>query len=392
MTVVGDLCNRHGYPPALRSVLDEVVAAARAEIPGLRALVLSGSVATGDFVWREFGGVVRLLSDIDVLAFAGRGGSHASFSQVLRQLEQRHSSPLFEIDVSISPASALRHLPERYQFVEARLAAVAPVGEEVLPLFPERFDPRAARQSFFGNVWKGVLNWPGIDAGDDELYRLALARMILDLPILAFSESGSCIPGHAARVEAFCELPGEHPLAQSDLVGAVTRALRMRRQGDVSREDLESDAPRVIDALLDFLDGGGPLGDVDASLARRVGRLLPPRPLRRLAGELRGGLLTPGLLLRDPLWWLRRKEAVGGAALLGLLRFALAGASGSPPPGIASLLRAWSGGDRPVGIGPAYLADARRIYWAGRRRLYPSDAQKPGELDLVTGKRPRTRD
>jgi predicted nucleotidyltransferase len=378
LTVVGDLCSRHGYPAALRSILDEVVAAARAEIPGLRAIVLSGSVATGDFVWRDVGGAVRLLSDIDVFVFAGRSGPHASFSQVLRELERRHPSPLFEIDVSISGASTLRHLPERYQFVEARLAAVAPVGEEVLALFPERFDPRAARQSFFGNVRKGVLNWPEMAASDDELYRLALARMILDLPILAFSESGRCIPGHAARAEAFRELPDQHPLAQPDLVRAVNCALRMRQWGDVSREGLEADALRVIDALFDFLDGAGPVGEADALLARRIGRLLPPRPLRRLAGEFRAAVLTPRLLLRDPLWWLRRKEAAGGAALLGLFRFALTGANGSPPPGIAPLLQAWSGGESTEGVGEAFLADARRVYRAGHRRLFPAAAHKPG--------------
>jgi hypothetical protein len=387
VTGLGDLCERHGYPRALRDVLEALVGSARTEIPGLCALVLSGSVATGDFVWRGGGSSVRLLSDIDVFAFAQRGGPRPGFSVAVERLERSQASALFHIDVSISPVSALRKLPRRFQFVEAGLAGVAPIGAEVLASFPRHFDPRAARQSFFGNVWKGILCWPGPAAREDETYRLALARMILDLPILAFSERGRCIPGHTARAEAFLALDESHPLVGATTRRAVDLALRMRRSGDVARRDLEDLVPVVVDALLDFLDGGGPTGSADWALARRIGRLLPPRTPRRLAGELRAVLRDPGMLWRDPGWWSRRKEAAGGAALVGLLRFALDGAVGPPPTGLSPLLRAFTGGGAPDGEGAAYLAEACRLYWEGRCRLYPSDAQKGRDVGALLGAR-----
>lgn len=374
---VQELCQRYGYPNALHQVLDELVEAARSEIPGLRALVLSGSVATGDFVWRTgpSGEDARLLSDIDVLAFAERGGPRPGFSTSVARLERRSASPLFHIDVAISPVSALRRLPRRYQFVEAGIAGAAPIGPDVLESFPDRFDAGEARQSFVGNTWKGVESWVATD-GDDETYRLALARMLLDLPILAFAEENRCLPGHATRADAFAKLGDGHPLARPELKRAVALAVEMRRTGDVPRSELEPHAWPVLTAGFHFLDRAGPPEPADAALARRIHALLPPRSARRLAGELRAALRDRSLWHRDPGWWLRRKEAVGGAALIGLLRFAIDGAQGAPPPPVTALLRAFSAGREPTGEGPHYLESARRVYWEGRCRLYPSDAAK----------------
>ncbi|MFQ5418684.1 MAG: hypothetical protein ACE5FL_16780, partial [Myxococcota bacterium] len=302
MTGIDALCDRHGYPAAVRDLLDALVESAHAHIPGLRALVLSGSVATGDFVWRGEGSGARLLSDIDAFAFAARSGPVAAFSRAVEKLEASQVSPLFHIDVSISAVSALRRLPRRFQFVEARLAGAAPVGPDVLEAFPEHFDRRAGRQSVFGNPWAVVRCW----REDEEAHRLALARMILDLPLIAFSEAGRCIPGHAARVDAFLALGADHPLATPQTRDAVTLALRMRRRGDVPLEALEVSAPQGIDALFGFLDGGGPPGPADRRLAARIAKLLPPRTPRRLVGELRSALTAPR---PDPGWWLRRKEA-----------------------------------------------------------------------------------
>jgi hypothetical protein len=367
-------------------VLEGLVESAENEIPGLRALVLSGSVATGDFVWRERGDSVRLLSDIDAMAFAEEGGGQPAFNAALERLERLHPSKLFQIDVSILPFSSLDHLPHRFQLVESRLAGVAPIGANVLERFPQQFDHRAARQSFFGNLRKGVLTWPGPEAGEDEEYRLALARVILDLPILAFSERGRCVVGHAARAAAFLSLDDSHPLVDDFTRSAVTAALRMRQRGDVTRRELEEAVPVVIDALLDFLDGGGPAGPADSELARRIAKLLPPRTPRRFMGELRAALQDPCLLVRDPGWWPRRKEAVGGAALIGLLRFALDGAVGAPPAGVCALLSAFTGGRRAGGEGVVFLREAGRLYWEAYCRLYPSVAQlhdRKGNRDAV---------
>jgi hypothetical protein len=373
VTTIDDLCDRHEYPIELRAVLTSLVESARREIDGLKALVLTGSIATGDFVWRGDADGARLLSDIDVIAFAERAGPRPAFSAAVRKLEHGQTSELFHIDVVISSMSAMRRLQHSYQFVEARLSGVAPIGRETLESFPRHFDPRGVRQSFFDNIRKGVLSWPGPEDHDDEAYRLALARMILDLPILAFSEGGRCIPGHAARVDEFLALEETHPLADHSTRRAASTALRMRQRGDVPLGDLSDLVPEVIDRLFNFLDRKGPAGAADEQLARRIGRLLPPRRPRRLAGELRAALRDTGLWWKDPGWWLRRKEAMAGAALIGLLRFALSGASGSPEPGITALLRAYTGGRAPTGEGPIFLDEARRIYWEGRCRLYPSE-------------------
>ena len=53
MIGVDALCDRHAYPDALRALLHAIVELCVAEIPGLEGLVLSGSTATGDFVWRQ---------------------------------------------------------------------------------------------------------------------------------------------------------------------------------------------------------------------------------------------------------------------------------------------------------------------------------------------------
>ena len=388
VTQISKLCEQHAYPNRLREILEALTDAAREEIPGLQALVLSGSVATGDFVWRESNGTTRLLSDIDVMAFAERSGDCAAFSTRIEGLERAENSHLFHIDVSISHVSALKHVPERYQFVEAKHAGVAPIGPEALDSFPLDFDLRAARQSSIGNISMSVMAWVAPEAADDEGYRLSLARMILDLPILAFSEQGRCIAGHGVRVKAFLELPESHPLAVPSVRAAVEAALRMRVKGDVARRELEDGALLAIDALLEFLDGRGPAGSADAALARRIGRLLPARTPRRIAGELRSALQDSGLWLRDPGWWLRRKEAVGGAALIGLLHYAIAGMTSAPPSEVTALMGNFTAGRKPEGVGKAYLANAQRLYWEGRCRLYPSEEHSQGRFSASRRRSP----
>jgi hypothetical protein len=368
------LCRRYSYPKALEEVLSELTDRARASIPGLHSFVVSGSVATGDFAWREEPAGVRFLSDVDAFLFVdGRPGRAPEFDATVERLERTHGSPLFHIDTSISPVSALRRLPRTYQFVETGMAGVVLAGRDVLPRFPTRFEPRATRQAAIGNFWKGVLCWPDVGGGSEEVYLQSLARIVLDTPILALAAQGRCIPGHRARAEAFLGLGDDHPLVCESSRKAVALAVRARQGEEVRRAALEPLILPLIDRVFDFLDGcGPPPRDPDRALVRRIRRLLPPRTPRLLAGELRSVLRSPRGPVRDVGWLLRRKEAVGGAALLGLLAFALSGARGEPPGGITARLREFTGGSAPSGSGRAFLTEARRVYWAGCCRLYPS--------------------
>ena len=64
------LCSELGYPMELALVLEEVTDAVQRAYPKLHSLTLCGSVATGDFLWRERDGRIELLSDIDGFVFA----------------------------------------------------------------------------------------------------------------------------------------------------------------------------------------------------------------------------------------------------------------------------------------------------------------------------------
>jgi hypothetical protein len=373
-----EVCRRFGYPALLEEVLSTLAEASRRAFPDLRSLVLSGSTCTGDFVWRSDGSKTRLLSDIDAFLFVdGRPHPRPEFQAVVERLERAQASPLFHIDVSISRSSALRRLPRQYQMVESGLSGIVLAGRDVLPSFPRQFDSRGPHESFFWNLWKGILAWPGAGGGSEEIYLLALARLILDAPLLAFSEGGMCIPGHRARAEAFLELGEGHRLADEQTRRAVRLALQVRERGDVRREQIEPLVLPLIDRVLDYLDGGAaPPRDPSPELVRRIRRLLPPRSPRRLLGELRSVVQSPHGLGRDAAWLLRRKEAVGGAALLGLLAFVLGGAEGRPPPGIAERLGEFTGGIVPTGEGGQFVVESRRVYWNGCCRLSRSAKSK----------------
>ena len=81
-----DLCREHGYPNELEKALTGLVEVARECFPGLLSVVLSGSVATGDFLTRPRSGGSELLSDVDgfVYASAPAAGTKRFYSSLAR--------------------------------------------------------------------------------------------------------------------------------------------------------------------------------------------------------------------------------------------------------------------------------------------------------------------
>jgi len=378
-----ELSSRFGYPSGLTRILDGIVESIERLIPGRKSLVLSGSIATGDFVWRETADGVRFLSDIDATLYVSDSAVRDSagrrdLDEVLSRLEEQISSALFHIDLSVQSFGSLSRIENRFQHVEARLAAVVMLGDDVFEEYPESVDARAARQSTLANLWKCVLNAPISDSSsDDEAYRMALSRTILDLPILVLSEEGKCLAGHRERSEAFLSRPDAVPLVDDDTRAAVRLGLRMRKDGSATRVELEKAALVSVRAAMRCF--GVPAEQVFSAspeVVRRIEEIVSSRSFRRFLGESRGLLRGDDGIVSALRWWVRRKEPIGAAALLALFSFIIGGADGEPPSAISDRLSEFSGGTHIRGSGVEFVAAARRDYWRGRCRLNPSDAAK----------------
>ena len=156
-TSPGELADRFGYPEELTAILDAIVAVVSRSARGRHALVLSGSVATGDFVWRSGEAGPRLLSDLDATLYVeGEWAGRRELDATIARLEREVASPLFHIDLSVQSMQSLDRIEERFQHVEARLAGIVLCGEDVFERYPERVETRAARQSTLNNLWKCV--------------------------------------------------------------------------------------------------------------------------------------------------------------------------------------------------------------------------------------------
>ncbi|MGB0618614.1 MAG: hypothetical protein ACPGVZ_04025 [Myxococcota bacterium] len=366
MSRATDLCDRFGYPDEFASILDEVAQLATRHLGADVGVVLSPSVSTGDFLWRRRGGAIEFLSDVDGFVFTEAPPEKVSrFEADLERLSSARSDPFFELDFSYVTNARLGHLPESYQMVETGLSGFELVGEGRLAGFPKRFDPRASRQSVLLNLWKPL------SSDDPDALPRNLARSLLDIPLIATSESGTCRPGHRARAEAFLAKPPPAFAAAPELEAAVRLALEARHAPPGDGAALAQVVIPALRTLLARIDGGGAIPDVpDAALVRRFSSWLPSRPPRRLLGELRSALRRPGLPWRDIAWWVKRKEALGAAACWGLLVHRFGGA-----PLAESTLACLADFARAPQIEPSaadLLDRAREQYRAGFLQLYPS--------------------
>lgn len=373
---VAELCDQHGYPALLRDVLHELADAVRTHLGGLRSVILCGSVATGDFLWRQDGERIELLSDIDAFAFAPPAQSdRAGLRTRLKAIEARTASPHFKIDLSVSPPEALRRVPPVFQMAETHRTGFVLEGKDLRSAFPEHFDPRASRQSFLGNLWKPVGVWLDREADDGCAFSLAASRLLMDIATLEVSEEGLCLPGHKARAERF--LSRRTGLLSSDplLREAVTAAIEARQTPPGTPSRLEPLLAPSVARTVELLDGAGPVpDDPTPELVKRLAGWLQPRTTRRLFGEVRTVTQCPHRPDRDLRWLASRKEAVAGACVLGWLIWLGQGGEGAPPGGVQNLLSVFARRNAPGGEGEAFHREAAAMYRLAWREYSPSAA------------------
>ncbi len=314
------LCTRHRYPDALRAVMHEVVGACREAYPGLESLVLTGSAATGDYVYFEEDGRTQLVSDLDLMLFVDSKNARAELLRdAVKAIKARHPSPIFDVDIAINSLRALERVPPRFQVVEARQEGVVLCGRDVLDRFPSSFDPDAAIAAFLNNLWKPFLYWTPRGGDLDLEYQQMVARLFLDVPLLVCARNRECIAGHRARGEAYLAESSRSGLHAESIRERVQWALDVRRTPSREREGLEAAVADFACQVVSALDEGPVPDRFDARLASRFAKHLPRRTPRRVGGELRTLVRDPHAPLRDLAWWWQRKEAHAGAAMLGLL-------------------------------------------------------------------------
>jgi hypothetical protein len=349
------------------------------------SLVLSGSATTGDYVYLADSGApegVRLLSDLDLMLFTDQQGAQpALLAERLQDIKARHPSPLFDIDIAFSPASALDQIPPRFQMAETRRTGVVIAGRDVIDRFPLEFDHREAVAPFLGNLWKPFLYWTPAGGAFDIEYQQMVARLFLDVPMLVCGARRECIPGHRARADSYLAEGSREGLYDEALRERVRWAIDVRGEPSIERAGLESSVGEFARQVIAALDGEPlPQPEADAALVARLGKLLAKRPLRRLAAELRCVVRDPRTPVGDLAWWWGRKEAAAGAALLGMLAH-LGEIDGradafDPPQGVRARLAEYArlpAVERASDESPLdFLFRCKRIYQAGLLALFPS--------------------
>lgn len=320
MSRASDLCDRFDYPEELATLLDDVARLAGEMLDPLAGIVLTPSISSGDFLWRATESGVEFLSDIDGFVFSDAASdSIGQFRAALVDLCVGRGGPAFEIDLSFNPIAQLSRMPETFQMVETHLAGFELLGEGLLEKFPTAFEPGASRQALLLNLWKPL------GAQDADEWAQNAARLLLDIPLLATSEAGICRPGHRQRAEWFLADRSGRFGSSEILHNAVEAALAARLNPPGEAESLHGFIVPAIGDLLSRLDGKGEMPQTpDVALVERLTAWLPRRPFRRTLGELRTCLRRRTRAADDIAWLRHRKEAIGGAALWGMLQIAYA--------------------------------------------------------------------
>lgn len=368
------ICEKYGYPSEIEALLEALCVLVRENVDGVRSLVLSGSIATGDLVYRKTADGLKIFSDLDLLAFADAPSVAEDFATRLFELEECFRTNLFHVDLSLNSTRALRRIAPSYQMAELRQVDAVLWGADVRGDFPSEIDARFSKQAAILNLWKSILYWPDGDPRRQECFQWTLARLILDVPLLVFSELHDVIPGHFARAQAFGALTAkDHPLATPRIQSAVMRAASMRRAGTMEGTDLWPDFLATLDSLLCYLG----LDDLQAQTApekraSRFGALIPRRSLRRLGGELRSAMRCRNSVLQRGGWWLRRKEAWAGIAALEAIAWFAKADSQPTLERVAHCLTRFRGEEFRFSGNEIWTKQFRVAYWDGLTCLYPS--------------------
>lgn len=388
---VDELCSRYHYPDALRDVLNQLVAAAAEAYPETKSFILSGSGSTGDYVYREHANGVELISDLDMTLFTGNGGARPEvLEEAIDDIKLRHRSPLFQIDIEVNPVRNLDSIAASFQMVETRHAGAILSGEDVRNSYPESFDNRSSRRSFLGNLWKPVLYWTPAGSGHDLIYTQVAARLFLDVPLLAMANAGQCKPGHRARATHYLDSKSTKGLYSESLRERVRWAIEARTHPGEERAGLEREVADFAFEVTQAVDGMGPVPvDPNRALVERLADWLPKRSPRRLAGETRSVLRDFRSATEDLRWIARNKEAVGGAALLGMLAHLATGDGHAPedelPMGVSERLGEYARMlpvvRRESESALDFVTRVKGAYWTGLTTLYPSVAKKEAGLE-----------
>lgn len=368
------VCERYAYPSEIEDLLAELCTAIQSHIPRVRSILLSGSIATGDLVYRKTSSSLKIFSDLDLLIFTESPTESKNFRDRLCEMEERFRTPLFHIDLAINGMNVLRRIAPSYQMAELRQVDSVLLGEDLRAYFPFRAAPRLSKQALILNLWKALLYWPDGDPSRQECFQWTLARLILDVPLLVFSELQHVIPGHQARAQAFCQLtPAQHPLATPLVQAAVARASAVRRAGVIEGIDLWPDFMETLDASLCHLDLGSLREPIASEVrAARFEKLLPARSWRRVAGELRAAMRSDATWSERWVWWSRRKEAWAGVAVIEALVLLADPLRHGMHSRVEFCLSRFCGTPIDFSAALALTHQFRVAYWKGLTTLHPS--------------------
>jgi len=203
------LCERHGYPAGIRTLLEKITRAV--SIPGTRSVVLSGSGSRGEFVYSEQSSGVRMFSDIELCVVAEPLVSQevARAEKRIRELEQeqlRVGDRTFHIDVSFTTPRTWRGHQRNFQSWETKQTGWVLWGEDVRDQIRADVDPRTAVQSSLNRLWHLLLYLPeGLLRGnasktDQQVFAYVLDRAVLDFPLWLLVRKGILVSGFAGRL------------------------------------------------------------------------------------------------------------------------------------------------------------------------------------------------
>ncbi len=305
------------------TVLDACVRRASAWAgESLRALILSGSHASGEAVWAEVNGVAVSLSDVDLYAVLGDDdacrAAAARASADRARGAARVAGLAAPLEVAFLTEPGLARFPARPATLElrrhGRVVAGDPAVLERLPHWRAQDVSHEETLLLIENrAFELLLAEPGATSGDRLtrlLARHAVLKVALDLAGAAALEAGEWPDGAAARLAWWRSRRAGEPRPESALEPVWPAALAWRAGAVEALDPAAADAEwrTVARAWCTAWLAHAPLGP-PADPWRRVAALAARAPLRR---RLRQALAF-------------RARTGSGPALLARLAYAIAG-------------------------------------------------------------------
>lgn len=240
LSPVDALCQKHGYPDAVRSLLHDVTTAVL--VPGIRSVVLSGSGSRGELVYSESPSGMRWFSDLELTVVADSLPAQevARIEERIAKLEQRQLSigaRTFHIDLDFASYETWQRPRQNFQAWETRQTGWILFGEDVRDLIRVEVDSRSCIQSSLNRLWHLLLYLPeGVLRGrpseaDREVFHYVLNRATLDFPLWLLLEEGKLVAGFANRLrflEEHCNELSTSDFEIRELIDLVREAAHER--------------------------------------------------------------------------------------------------------------------------------------------------------------------